>query len=186
MKVIAIAAITADGMIARDAQHYTNWTSKADKQMFAAASRQAGVIILGRRTFQTFPKPLKDRLQMVLTTHPEAFASMPGSVEYTAAAPAEMLHGLEARQFSEVIIGGGASVYRQFIEAGLVDELWLTVEPVLFGEGISLLGAGSVDVHLHLLHVAPLSGDTLQLKYALKDEHKRGRDVWRPEDRHEG
>jgi dihydrofolate reductase len=168
MRVIAIAAITADGMIARHARHRTDWTSKADKQMFAAASREAGVIIMGRTTFETFPTPLKDRLHIILTSHPEAVVSTPGVVEYTAAAPAEILRSLEARQFTEVIIGGGASVYRQFIEAGLVDELWLTVEPVLFGEGISLLAGGSVDIPMRLLEVVRLSGDTIQLKYALK------------------
>jgi dihydrofolate reductase len=168
MKVIAIAAITADGMIARSAQHHTNWTSKADKQMFAAASRQAGVVILGRTTFATFPKPLKDRLHIVLTSHPDHFVSTPGVVEYTAAAPEEILRSLEERGFSEVIIGGGASIYRQFIEAGLVDELWLTIEPVLFGEGVSLLGAGQVEIHLRLLEMAPLSSETIQLKYALR------------------
>lgn len=169
MKVIAIAAITADGMIARHAQQYTNWTSQEDKQMFAAASRQAGVIVMGRATFQTFPKPLKDRLHVVLTAHPEAFISTPGVVEYTDAAPADILRALEERQFSEVIIGGGASVYRQCIEAGLVDELWLTVEPVLFGKGVSLLGNESVDIRMRLLEVVQLSSDTVQLKYALRD-----------------
>jgi dihydrofolate reductase len=168
MKVIAIAAITTDGMIARHARHRTDWTSKADKQMFAAASRKAGVIIMGRATFETFPRPLKDRLHVVLTAHPEAFVSTPGVVEYTAVAPAEILRSLEARRFSEVIIGGGASVYRQFLTVGLVDELWLTVEPVLFGEGISLLAGGSVDIRMRLLEVVRLATDTIQLKYALK------------------
>ncbi len=178
MKVIAIAAITADGLIGRDARHATNWTSKADKQMFAAASRKAGVVILGRATFATFPKPLKDRLHIVLTAHPEAFASTPGVVEYTSAAPAEILRNLEARQFSEVIIGGGASIYRQFIEAGLVDELWLTIEPVLFGKGISLIGGDSIEIHMRLLETVQLSGETVQLKYALRDT---GREAETPE-----
>ena len=168
MKVIALAAITADGMIGRSAQHRTDWTSKADKQMFVETTRKAGVIIMGRATFETFPKPLKDRLHVVLSARPEAYTSTPGIVEYTTAAPAEILRNLEDRQFSEVIIGGGASVYRLFIEAGLVDELWLTVEPVFFGEGLSLLGPGSVDRRMRLLEMAQLASDTIQLKYALK------------------
>ncbi len=170
MKVIAIAAITADGLVGRSAQHFTDWTSKADKQMFAAASRKAGVVILGRTTFETFPKPLKDRLHIVLTAHPEAFASTPGVVEYTAAAPAEILQSLEERGFTEAIIGGGASVYRLFLEAGLVDELWLTVEPVLFGKGISLLGGDSITIRMRLLEMTQLYSDTVQLKYALENE----------------
>lgn len=169
MKVIAIAAITADGMIGRSAGHLTNWTSKADKQMFAAASRKAGVVVLGRATFATFARPLKDRLHIVLTSQPTAFVSTPGVVEYTDAAPAEILRDLEARQFSEAIIGGGASIYRLFLESGLVDELWLTVEPVLFGAGISLLGGGSVAIRMRLLETVQLSSETVQLKYALKD-----------------
>jgi dihydrofolate reductase len=168
MNVIALAAITADGLIARSAQHRTDWTSKADKQMFVETTRKAGVIVMGRATFETFPKPLKDRLHVVMTAHLDAHVSTPGAVEYTAAAPTEILHTLEERQFSEVIIGGGASVYRLFLEAGLVDELWLTVEPVLFGEGISLLGPGSADVHMRLLEMGQLASDTIQLKYTLR------------------
>jgi len=41
-----------------------------------------------------------------------------------------------------VTIGGGADVARQFLAAGLVDELQLHVVPKLLGEGISLFGGG--------------------------------------------
>lgn len=168
MRVIAIAAITADGMIGRNSLHPTNWTSKADKQMFATASRKAGVIIMGRSTFETLPKPLTDRLQVVLTSHPDTFMPVPGVVEYTSATPAHILHNLEDRQFSEVIIGGGASIYRQFIVAGLVDVLWLTIEPLLFGAGVSLLGEDTIDLRMHLLEIVQLSEETVQLRYSLK------------------
>jgi dihydrofolate reductase len=38
----------------------------------------------------------------------------------------------------DVRIGGGAATIRQYLEAGLVDELHLAVRPVLLGEGESL------------------------------------------------
>ena len=41
-----------------------------------------------------------------------------------------------------VTIGGGADVARQFLAAGLVDELQLHVVPKLLGEGIPLFGGG--------------------------------------------
>src|SRR6185436_15560731 len=41
-----------------------------------------------------------------------------------------------------VTIGGGADVARQFLAAGLVDELQLHIVPKLLGEGVSLFGGG--------------------------------------------
>jgi dihydrofolate reductase len=46
-----------------------------------------------------------------------------------------------------VYVVGGASIDQQLLEAGLVDELWITVVPVLLGDGIRLferLGGQSI------------------------------------------
>ncbi len=50
-----------------------------------------------------------------------------------------------------MVIGGTATV-DAFIKAGLVNELILVVEPVLFGKGLSLLNE-DLDCRLVLLHV---------------------------------
>jgi dihydrofolate reductase len=168
MRVIAVAAVTADGRIGRHPLDPPTWTSHEDKRMFAAVSRQAGVVVMGRATFEAMPKPLEGRLNVVLTAHPAAFAPVPGRVEYTADPPAAVLDGLARRGYAEVIVGGGASVYRQFFAAGLVDELWLTVEPLLFGAGISLLGDESAEVRLRLIEHSALAPSTIQLKYAVE------------------
>jgi riboflavin biosynthesis pyrimidine reductase len=52
-----------------------------------------------------------------------------------------------------------------FFAAGLVDEIWLTVEPILFGGGTPLLVA-RVDVRLELLASEKLNAaGTLLLRY---------------------
>ncbi len=168
MRVIAVAAITADGRIARHPADPPTWTSREDKRMFAAVSRRAGVVVMGRSTFAAMPKPLEARLNVVLSARPAAYASVPGVVEYTGDPPAAVLDDLARRGFTEVIVAGGASVYRQFIAAGLVDELWLTVEPLLFGAGISLLGDEPLEVRLRLLEQVTLAPNTVQLKYAVE------------------
>ncbi len=168
MRVIAVAAITADGRIARHPLDPPTWTSHEDKRMFAAVSRRAGVVVMGRSTFAAMAKPLADRLNVVLTARPSAFTGVPGSVEYTSDPPAKILDSLAQRGFGEVVVAGGASVYRQFIASGLVDELWLTVEPLLFGAGISLLGDEPLEVRLRLIEQAQLTPNTVQLKYAVE------------------
>ena len=39
----------------------------------------------------------------------------------------------------DVLIGGGASVIQQYFAAGLVDEFWLHLAPILLGDGERLL-----------------------------------------------
>ena len=50
------------------------------------------------------------------------------------------------------------------MQAGVVDKLYLTVEPVLFGEGIKLFNQ-SLDIKLKLESVKKLSPQTLLLEY---------------------
>jgi dihydrofolate reductase len=168
MRVIAVAAVTADGRIGRNPNDPPTWTSREDKRMFAAASRRAGVVIMGRATFAAMPKPLEGRLNVVITSTPNAYMPQPDSVEYTADPPAAILADLARRGYSEVIVGGGASVYRQFLAAGLVDELWLTVEPLTFGAGISLLGDEPAELRLRLLEHIAITPNAIQLKYAVE------------------
>ncbi len=154
MRVLILAAITVDGRIARGDAEFTGWSSREDKRLFARTSREAGVVVMGRRTFETLPAPLPGRLNVVLSH--ERPATLPDGVEYTAEPPEQVIASLAQRGFESVVIGGGASVYRAFLEAKLVDELWLTVEPLTFGAGISLLGDAPLDLRLSLLSVERL------------------------------
>src|SRR5689334_5924202 len=124
MRVLLLATITLDGKIARDASQFTNWSSREDKRLFQRTSKEAGVVIMGRATFETLPAPLPGRLNVVMTRDAEAarirHAQIEG-VEWTAEGPAEVLAGLEARGYTTAVLGGGAQIYRAFLEAGLVD-----------------------------------------------------------------
>lgn len=166
MRVLLLAAITVDGKIARSAHELNDWSSREDKRLFARTSREAGVLILGRHTFETLPAPLPDRLHVVLTTHPERPA--PPGVELTAEPPAGIVAGLAARGYTSAVLAGGAQTYRTFLDAHLVDELWLTVEPLAFGAGISLFGDAPLDLRLALLESRMLGDHAVHLRYRVE------------------
>jgi dihydrofolate reductase len=166
MRVLILAAITVDGRIARGDSEFTGWSSRADKRHFARISREAGVVVMGRRTFETLPAPLPGRLNVVLTH--ERPAMPPDGVEYTAEPPEQVIASLAQRGYDSVVIGGGASVYRVFLAAKLVDELWLTVEPLAFGAGISLLGDAPLELRLSLLSVERLGAQSVHLRYRVE------------------
>ncbi|MES2223839.1 MAG: dihydrofolate reductase family protein [Patescibacteria group bacterium] len=162
IKVFILAAQTADGFIAKDKSHSPfDWTSKEDKDRFVTLSKRAGVVVLGASTFKTFPKPLKDRLNIVYSRS-ETFEG----AETTSLPPAELIKSLEERGFKEVAISGGSQIYTMFLEAGVVDTIYLTIEPILFGTGISVFNK-DLDVKLELVSEEKTEGGTLMLEYKI-------------------
>ncbi len=166
MKVILIAAISADGKIAeRTDQSSMDWTSKEDKQFFVEKTKEVGTLVMGRRTFATINKGLKGRRIIVLTRDPSKELPIPG-VEFTSEEPVALVRRLEGEGVAELALGGGASVYGQFLNAGLVTDIYLTVEPFLFGGGVPL-AQGFDRVALKLESVQQLNSQTILLHYTV-------------------
>lgn len=169
MKVTLLMCMTADGKIAKHAAHLANWTSHEDKQFFVAKTKAAGVIIMGLNTFKTFPKALPDRLNVVLHLPTDTPPAPPAdNVEFTSMPPAQLLASLTERGYTEAILGGGSTINGLFLTQGLIDEIYLTVEPKLFGSGLDVFSHADVDIDLELLEVNKLSNQTLQLHYRVK------------------
>jgi dihydrofolate reductase len=77
----------------------------------------------------------------VLTHSPRPPLEMAGGTtfEFLAATPADTLErALRAANGADVRIGGGASVVRSFLAAGLVDRLHVAIVPILLGRGMRL------------------------------------------------
>lgn len=165
MKVFVIAAITADGYIGQSAEHFTDWTSKEDKKVFVRLTREAGAMVMGSTTFATIGRALPDRRNIVYTSKPEIITVE--GVETTNEPPAELIERLKREGAKGLAVCGGASIYSLFMEAGVVDELYLTVEPVVFGGGISLF-AKPLKKQLKLLDVEKLNSDVILLHYSVK------------------
>lgn len=139
MNVFIIAAVTVDGFIGLDSTHTADWTGTEDKKVFVRLTKAAGTIVMGSKTFATIGRALPGRRTIVITRHPEAI-TVP-DVETTSEAPAELLKRLEQEGATAVAICGGASIYDIFLREGLVDELYITVVPQVFGSGLPLFTA---------------------------------------------
>jgi len=160
-------AATIDGKIAKHATQFANWTSKADKKIFVAETKKAGVIIMGETTYDTIGRPLPGRLNVVLSLEPAKREHIPDSLEFTNKSPQEILAGLAGRGFETAILGGGATINGLFLKENLIDEIWLTIEPKIFGDGISLFKGADTDLNLNLLSVEKIDADVLQARYKI-------------------
>jgi diaminohydroxyphosphoribosylaminopyrimidine deaminase / 5-amino-6-(5-phosphoribosylamino)uracil reductase len=92
--------------------------------------------------------------------------------------PAEVLAALQAREVRHVLVEGGPTLAAAFLRAGLVDEVYAYIAPVLLGGGPSAIGdlgiTGIADaVRLVPREPVPLGPDVLVV--AAVEEHAAGR-----------
>ena len=168
MKVFIIAAITADGFIGRDATHLANWTSKEDKQLFVKLTKEAGTMVMGARTFDTIGRALPGRRTIVYTTHPEKYRDL--GVDRTNRDPKELVAQVEKERGKALAVCGGAQVYDLFLQSGVVTDLYLTIEPILFGTGIPLFKT-AIEQTLKLEELKQLNEHTVLVHYKLGSRH---------------
>ncbi len=172
MHVFLIAAITANGFIAEAVdQISTSWTSKEDRKFFSQRTKQAGVIVMGSSTYKTIGRPLPERLTIVYSKSDEmkniaAEINDEKVLRVTELSPADLIKKLAQEGYSEVAICGGASIYSLFMNAGMIDTLYLTIEPVLFGSGIRIFD-GLERTPVTFKNLSKLSDQTIVLEYAV-------------------
>lgn len=137
IKVFLIAAISADGFISPTQEEIsTSWTGKSDKKRFVELTKDAGVVVMGSKTYETIGKPLKDRLNLIYS-RTKTFEE----VESVSESPVELIDRVEKLGYTKIAICGGAEIYSMFLNANIVDEIYLTIEPILFGSGIKFLSS---------------------------------------------
>ena len=60
----------------------------------------------------------------------------------------------------DVLIAGGASVIQQYLNAGLIDEFWISLVPLLLGDGERLLDNLRISIRLEQIEVVEAPGVT--------------------------
>jgi dihydrofolate reductase len=174
MRLTLIAAQSLDGFITRHDKPGSDFASEGDRVFFREALRGFDCCVMGGETYRVSRDTIRgtlmpDRLRLVLTHQPALFAddTIAGKLEFVDTPPAQLAGDLSKRGFQHCAILGGAQIHTAFFGAGLVDEVWLTVEPLLFGGGTPLL-AGRTSIKLTLLSSEKLAASTLLLKYRVE------------------
>ncbi len=169
MKVILYMAITANGYVATT-EGDSDWVSEVDADIFEGKAKEYGCILVGSTTFDQYYGdlyPMDDALNIVLTGDSDR-----GSNEENVAfvsSPEAALKLAEERGYSDAMLIGGGTVNSAFFDMGVIDEVYLTVHPLLFGEGIKLFEKESKQTQkLDLLDTKTSDEGLVQLHYAVQ------------------
>ena len=158
-------ALTLDGRIARDVNDPVDWTGKADKKKFVEITRAAGVVILGSTTYDAIGRPLPGRKNVVLTKNTDRVSDAENLV-YTDQAPEDILRELEKDGYTSAAPIGGSTINTLFARKNLVDEMYITIVPKVFGQGVPVFN-NHLDLRLRLLEMETIEDGHILLRYAV-------------------
>ncbi len=165
MKVFLIMAQTLDGIISRSSSEFIDWTGNADKKMFMQVTKEAGVLIMGSKTYDTIGKPLPGRKNIVMTRNKTRLSDHPNLV-YTSQSPTELIKDLESQGYTQAAVAGGSQINSLFAAEDVLDEIIITVAPRVFGLGLSLFNV-PLDLRLKLEETQILEENYVLLRYTV-------------------
>lgn len=169
--VTLFIAMSLDGYIA-DHQGGTSWLEETSKGCMAGYDtfyQEIDTIIMGRTTYEQIKAmpsswPYEDRMTYVLTHEPLCDES---NICFINDSISNLLSTLQTQTGKGIWICGGAHVISQAMQSDLIDRYWITVMPILLGDGILLFQPKYPTLHLTLIEQTSY-GNMMDLVYERK------------------
>ncbi len=122
--------------------------------------------VLGSRTYEHALElgwPYGDTPTVVLTNR--ELPSTRKSVEFYSGDLAGLVNEVLAPRYENIWLVGGAMLCQSFLKLGLVDEIRLSIVPVLLGDGLRLFDNSDTEVRWQLKNVVAYKTGVVELVY---------------------
>lgn len=170
--LILYIAISLDGFIATkdDNISFLDMVA-APGEDYGYADFTSGVdtVIMGRRTYEKvaamgYPDPHPGRTLYVLSSGKHDW---PAHVHAYSGDPQKLLQEIRQQPGKVIYCDGGAALVQSLLQSQLIDEIIVSVIPVLLGQGISLFGAQGRSARLSLVSSKAFASGLVQLHYSV-------------------
>ncbi len=157
-------ATTVNGYIAKT-NNETPWSDE-EWLSFSKIVKETGNIIIGRRTYEIMKA--NNEFSKIGNPFTVIVSKKDFAHDYNftiAKSPKEALKILEEKGFDKALIAGGGILNSSFMKENLIEEIYLDLEPLIFGKGIRLFSNNDFEANLELIEAKNLSKNTIQLHY---------------------
>jgi len=165
-KVVLGLGISLDGYIARRDGSVDFLFMPKDYSM-APFFKTIDTAIMGRKTYEV-AKAMGGGFGGQMISYVMSRTLSPGEREgviVTQESPTSLVSRLREKKGKDLWMMGGGELAREFLQADLIDELYLGIVPVLLGEGIPLFPSGFPQRDFALLENKSYSRGLIALKY---------------------
>ena len=167
-RLIYSAAASLDGFIAGpdEAVDWLRWSDDV-AAILAEAWKPVDAILMGRRTYEFSvrsgggPGMSKMRTYVFSTT----LETLPKGAELVREDAAGFVAGLKSQPGGDIWLMGGGGLAATLIEAGLVDEIGFSIQPVLLGGGFPMFGPMARRSEFELAEARPIAKDCVYVQY---------------------
>ncbi len=158
-------AISIDGCITKN-QDDSDWVSENDLVEFSSFIQASDAVIMGRRTMEQFGEdfPVQGPLNIVLTKDRKLHREN-DKVIFMSGSPKEVVAKAKSLGLENLLLIGGENTNAHFLKDGVIDEIVLSVHPLVIGKGLRLFGDDKYDTSLKLMDVRKISDELVQIRY---------------------
>ncbi len=168
-------ATSVDGYIARR-DGSIDWLASVEREGedygYKEFMSTVDTVVLGRNTYDFISKepswPFQGKRVVVLTHRP---AAAKHGESFLAGKPEQVVDQLAKKGAKSVYVDGGNAV-RSFLAAGLIDQMTISMVPLVLGSGIPLFGEGIAENALVLEESRAFSTGLIRLRYRVGDRGK--------------
>lgn len=166
-KVILGLAVSLDGFIEGPNGEYDWCFTDQDYGMQEFFGR-VDAIFLGRKSYElvkNMPAEATGMPQMTEFVFSNSLESLEGDRILVKGDLAEQVRAIKNQPGKDIWLFGGAALTSSMLNLGLIDELWLSVHPVILGAGKPLFQGIDGRKHLKLLDVKHYDTGLVSLRY---------------------
>ena len=172
MRTVLVFVSTLDGKVTKWSESNVSlWSSPEDQKYFKKIWNDSKLLIMGSNTFNADPiKPSPNQLLVIMTSEPSKYKKyeVSGQLEFSDKSPGQLTLHFAKQGYDQMSVVGGAHISTSFLKEQLIDELWLTIEPRIFGVGSNFAIEEKLDINLHLISCEKINEKgTLLTKYAV-------------------
>lgn len=174
-KLIVYISMSIDGFIAGpdgDLGFLSQVEVPGEDYGYAEFVKTIDAVIIGRKTIEKvesmgYEYPTLEREVYVISrTHRQD----KGSMYYYPGNPADLARELKDKPGKNIYCDGGSEIVNQLFKAGEVDDLILSVIPVILGDGIPLFRSGNPLKTMNLISCKSYPSGLVQMHYGVSGE----------------
>lgn len=169
-KLYIFIAMSLDGYIAAldgDISFLPPIDMEVEDYGYADFIENIDTVVLGRKTYNKILSvgveiPYGEREVFVLTHSPKEET---GKLKYYSGSLKELILHLKSQNGKHIYCDGGADTIHQLLVEDMIDEMIVSIVPVLLGEGIALFKGGLSEKKLSLERVSSYENGLVKLHY---------------------